>query len=258
MKPLAGQRILVTRDTRGCAELAVEIQKLGGEAISVPLIELVPPTDPVPVEEALQETETNDWILFTSANAVRFFFEAGARVPRKPRLCAIGPATKAALLSRGATVAIMPAEYTAEGVVAAFEKHDLLGKRILLPRAAVARDLVPAALTELGAQVEILEVYRNVLPATAAASLKRLFTQSPKPHWILFASSSAVKHCLACVAKDALAGTRIASIGPATSAVLAMHGLVFEVEAAEHTAAGLVAAISGYTSTSTTTPSESA
>ncbi len=253
MKPLDGLRIVVTRDIRGSAELATEIQKQGAEAVVVPLIELLPPEDPAPIADIVSELETYDWILFTSANAVRFFFEAGAAVPRKPKLCAIGPATKAAIVSRGASVALMPAEYTAEGVVAAFEKFDLLGKNILLPRAAVARDLVPEALAELGAQVEIVEVYRNVVPKGAEANLKKAL--SNKPDWITFASSSAVKNLLACVPKTALAGIRVVSIGPATSSVLAMHGIAVDAEAKEHTIPGLVAAIAAYTSTSTSAPS---
>jgi len=258
MKPLEGQRVLVTRDVRGSAELATEIQKQGGEAILVPLIELLPPEDPAPIADIVQEIETYDWILFTSANAVRFFFEAGAAVPRKPKLCAIGPATKAAVVSRGASVALMPAEYTAEGVVAAFEKFDLLGKRILLPRAAVARDLVPDALAELGAQVEIVEVYRNVVPKTAEASLKKALSAAPKPDWITFASSSAVKNFLACAPKTALSGIRVASIGPATSSVLALHGIQVDAEGREHTIPGMVTAMAAYSSTSTIEPSTSA
>ena len=256
MKPLQGKRILVTRDTRGSAELAAEIRKQGGEPVIVPLIELVPPEDPAPLADLVQEIETYDWILFTSANAVRFFFEAGAAVPREPKLCAIGPATKSAITSRGASVALMPKEYTAEGVVAAFEKHDLLGKRVLLPRAAVARDLVPEALAELGAHVEIVEVYRNIIPKAAAASLQEIL-RGPKLDWISFASSSAVKNFLVCAPKTALDGVLVASIGPSTSGILTMHGIRIDAEASDQTAAGLVAAMAAHNSTSTSEPSVS-
>ncbi|MEO8025873.1 MAG: uroporphyrinogen-III synthase, partial [Bryobacteraceae bacterium] len=183
MSSLAGQRIVVTRDQRGSGEFADLLRTMGADPVIAPLFELVLSDHRGAIDQALRDLETYDWILFTSPNAVRFFCEAGA-APRHPRICAIGPATKLAVEERGMRVDLMPSEYVAEGVVAAFAAQDLPGQRVLLPRAAVARDLVPDALTALGASVDVVEVYRNLLPEQAPQDLSRALTGPPPPDWI--------------------------------------------------------------------------
>jgi uroporphyrinogen-III synthase len=158
-------------------------------------------------------------------------------------VAAIGPATARAAESRGLVVSLVPDEYVAESVAAAFEKEDLAGKAILLPRAAVARDVVPEALRARGARVDIVDVYRTVLPPDAPESARRIFTGGAKPDWVTFTSSSTVKNLLAVAPREWLAGVRTASIGPVTSGVLRQHGFEPDAEAAESTMAGLVAAI---------------
>jgi uroporphyrinogen-III synthase len=139
----------------------------------------------------------------------------------------------------------MPREYVAEGLVEAFASEDLAGKRILLPRAAVARDVAPEALRRRGARVDVVEAYRTVLPESAPARAREIFGPARKPDWITFTSSSTVTNFVEAAGADALEGVRVASIGPVTSATARAAGIHVDVEAAEYTAAGLVAAILG-------------
>jgi uroporphyrinogen III methyltransferase/synthase len=137
----------------------------------------------------------------------------------------------------------MPSEYVAEGVIAAFAAHDLAGKQILLPRAAVARDLIPAQLSKLGARIDVVEAYRNVLPEGAAARARDIFASDHKPDWITFSSSSTVNNFLEVTGVEALNAVKIASIGPVTSSTIRKHGLTITVEARKYTMAGLTEAI---------------
>ena len=133
----------------------------------------------------------------------------------------------------------MPKEYVAESLLEALAGDDLAGKRVLLPRAAVARDLVPVELTRRGAIVDVVEAYRTVIPEDASARAREVLVR--KPHWITFTSSSTVKNFVA--AAGAVSGIRVASIGPITSATARELGLTVDVEADTHTVPGLVAAI---------------
>ena len=135
----------------------------------------------------------------------------------------------------------MGAEYVAEGLVAAFADHDLAGKRILLPRAAVARDLVPVELTRRGAQVDVVEAYRTVMPDDAPARAAEVFAH--KPDWITFTSSSTVQNFVAAAGAAALEGVKVASIGPVASKTARGLGIEVTVEAASFTIDGLVEAI---------------
>jgi predicted ester cyclase len=142
----------------------------------------------------------------------------------------------------------MPAEYVAESLVAAFAPEDLKGKRVLLPRAAVARDLIPSEFAKLGAQVDVVEAYRNVVPANAAERARAIFGEGKKPDWITVTSSSTVRNLVDVAGREALAGVRIASIGPVTSATARELGLTVHAEAKPYTVDGLVEAILAHTS----------
>ena len=140
----------------------------------------------------------------------------------------------------------MPEEYVAEGVIKAFAAENLDGKKMLLPRASVARDVIPVELAKLGAQVDVVEAYRNVVPSNATARAHDIFSREKKPDWITFTSSSTVKNLLAITGREALEGVRIASIGPVTSSTLCAHGLTVSAEARQFTIDGLVEAILAY------------
>jgi len=246
--PLFGKRIVVTRDRRQAGELAGPLEELGAEIILLPTIEVQPPADYAPLDQAIARLRTYDWLIFTSVNGVKHFVErldASHRDLRAvaAKICAIGPATRAALEALHLKVDLMPQEYVAESLVEAFTEEQLAGRRILLPRAAVARDLVPNELIRRGAHVDVVEAYRTVAPVDLAEHVVKAFAR--KPHWVAFTSSSTVKHLEKAVEPGALQGIKIASIGPITSQTIRERGLEMDAEANPHTMEGLVAAIVG-------------
>jgi uroporphyrinogen III methyltransferase/synthase len=244
--PLFGQRIVVTRDRQQSSELAEPLESLGAEALLLPTIEIREAANPQPLHDAIARLESYDWLIFTSANGVRYFVDALDKSPHdlrslKSRICAIGPATKAAVEALHLKVDLMPKEYVAESLLEAFVKESLQFRRILLPRAAVARDLVPRELSRRGATVDVVEAYQTVAPAGLAERARAILDR--KPHWITFTSSSTVTNFIAAAGRQALDGIKIASIGPITSATLREHDLQPTVEAQPHTISGLVQAL---------------
>jgi uroporphyrinogen-III synthase len=146
---------------------------------------------------------------------------------------------------------LMGREYVAEGLLAAFAPFDLAGKRVLLPRAAVARDLVPVELARRGAQIDVVEAYRTFAPEGAGAQAAKLFGAGRKPDCIAFTSSSTVQNFAAVAGLEALAGVKVASIGPVTTATALRLGIAVDAEARTFTVDGLVEAVLGlYTETS--------
>ncbi len=241
---LRGKRVVVTRAREQASELAARLSALGAEVIEFPTIEFQLPEDTSAVDAAVARIGEYDWIIFTSANSVRFFMERRPDLGSfRGRVCAIGPATRSAAEEAGFEVALMPREYVAESLVEAFAAEDLRGKRILLPRAAVARDVVPEELRKRGAQVDVLEAYRTVIPADAAARAREIFGGTHRPDWITFTSSSTVANFVEAAGAGALQGVRVASIGPITSAKARALGINVDVEAEEYTIAGLVSAM---------------
>jgi len=241
--PLFGQRIVVTRDRRQAADLAEPLEELGAEVLLLPVIDIQPPADPMPLDRAIACLDTYDWLIFTSANGVRSFVEHLTDIRfLRAKVCAIGPATAAAVEALHIKVDRIPKEYVAESLLEALASDDLAGKRILLPRAAVARDLVPVELTLRGAIVDVVEAYRTVIPEEAVAHVRDVLAR--KPHWITFTSSSTVRNFMKIVGGEALSGVKIASIGPITSATARDLGLTVDVEANPHTVPGLVSALS--------------
>jgi uroporphyrinogen III methyltransferase/synthase len=246
--PLFGQRIMVTRAQDQAADFSARLRSLGADAVELPVISIQPPEDPGPLDRAIGHLALYDWLIFTSVNGVRFFID---RLDRsnldlrsfKARICAIGPATRRAVENLHLKVDLMPKEYVAESLVSALGSERLTGKRVLLPRAAVARDLIPTELTKLGAHVEVVEAYRNVVPENAAQRASEIFSGARKPDWITFTSSSTVKNCVAIAGREALQGIRVASIGPVTSKTVLECGLRVDAEAKQFTLDGLIQAI---------------
>jgi uroporphyrinogen III methyltransferase / synthase len=148
----------------------------------------------------------------------------------------------------------MGTEYVAEGLLAAFSAHDLAGRRVLLPRAAVARDLVPAELARRGAHVDVVEAYRTVMPAGAPVRTRELFGATRRPDLVTFTSSSTVRNFVTAAGAASLAGVKVASIGPVTSRTARELGLTVDAEAREFTIDGLVEAVLGLCETELTPP----
>lgn len=246
--PLSGLRVVVTRAAEQSGELSGRFVQLGAEVIELPAIEFQPPADYGPLDEAVARLSRYDWIIFTSANGVRFFLERAAvrganLTSLRARICAIGPGTRRAAERAGLRVDLVPREYVAESLIEAFQSYDLAGRRILLPRAAAARDVAPLQLRRRSAEVDVVEAYRAVAPAELAVRGREVFSADRKPDWVTFTSTSTVVNLIEAVGAEALAGVRVASIGPVTSAAVRRFGLQVTAEARVFTTQGLIEAI---------------
>ena len=246
--PLAGKRILITRARKQAGSLAEQLRKQGAKIVQIPVIEIRPPRTHRALDTALKRIQEYDWLILTSVNGVESLFgrmerlRLGRRALTGLRIAAIGPATKLAIAARGLRVSVMPKEYVAESVVRSL-RGKVRGKRVLLARAKVARDVIPQELRQAGAQVDVVEAYETVVPKDSARRLKAALKSKP-PEVITFTSSSTVRNFMALAGgKQALRGIALASIGPVTSQTLRELGFKPTIEAREYTMAGLVKAI---------------
>lgn len=251
-RPLSGRRVVVTRARAQAGRLSEALRALGAEAIEIPAIEIVPPASYGPLDGALTALSSYDWLIVTSANAVRAIAErAGLPEVRERfahlRIAAVGSATAEALRRAGLTAALVPREYVAESLAAALHGEALRGKRVLLTRAELARDVVPDALRQAGAQVDVVDAYRNVMPESSVNALRDHYARNPLPDAVTFTSSSTVAHFFALARRAGVEiqpeRLRSASIGPVTSATLREHGVEPAIEAAVHDVEGLVCAV---------------
>ena len=243
MQPLAGLRIVVTRAVHQAEELAGPLRTLGAQVLLLPTIGIGPPENPAPLREAAAQCSIYDWIIFTSVNAVQAF---SAELPEGHRcrawVATVGEATAQAAERCGFTVSLTPEKYVAESLVEAFSEDDLQDRRVLIPSAAVTRDVVPGELRKRGAQVDVVEAYRNMLPPETPQEAGKIFRE-PYPDWVLFASSSAVENLLAVIGRDPLQTVHVATIGPVTSQTAIRSGVSVTAEAAVHTVNGLIEAV---------------
>ncbi len=249
-QPLAGKCVLVTRARRQAAELSAALRKLGATVIEIPAIEIRLPRSFRPLDRALRDLSGYDWLILTSVNGVDALFARMKRLAiptrglQRIKIAAIGPATRQAMKARGVHVDVMPREYVAEAVVQSLRRR-VQGQRVLLVRAAVARDVIPSELRNAGAYVDVVVAYRTVTPAGAAARLRATLRKGI-PDYITFTSSSTARNFVAMVGPDApdkLTGVRLVSIGPVTSATLRELGLRVHVEAKTYTMEGLMKAM---------------
>jgi uroporphyrinogen III methyltransferase / synthase len=251
---LAGKRIAITRAREQASILRQKLEGLGARVVEIPTIEIRDPASWEPLDQAIGHLESFDFLLLTSVNGARRFLARLQACGRNTRalmhleIGAIGPATAGVLTEAGAKVGFIPRQYRAEGLLAVLEGRDLRGKAFLIPRAKVARDLVPRVLREHGAEVQVVEAYETVAPALSPAEIQRLFT--PWPDMITFTSSSTASHLAQLLGqerlRELLAGVILASIGPITSQTVRALGLDVAVEASESTIPGLVRAIAEY------------
>jgi uroporphyrinogen-III synthase len=250
--------VLVSRARRQAGALSSALRRLGCQVIEVPFIEIRKPTSYQPLDSALRKLATYDWLIFTSVNGVEALFERMARKPMNTsalahlKIAAIGPATRRAIEEHGLQVTITPREYVAESVVASLHRR-VKGKRVLLVRAKVARDVIPRELRKAGAHVDVVEAYETVTPKSSERRLHAVLASARKPHAITFTSSSTVRNFVSLLglrgARAALRktgglhGVYTASIGPVTSATLREFRLPVDIEASEYTIPGLISAI---------------
>ncbi len=234
----------MTRAAHQTEELARPLRERGADVILVPVIGIAPPVSPEPLREGAKRVDEYDWIVFTSANAVHAF---AAELPHSPARCkarvaAVGSATRNAAEQRGFSVTVVPERYVAESLVEALAVQNLNGCRILIPCAAVTRDVVAVELCKRGAQVNVVEAYRNVVPLEAGEQASAVFRE-PYPDWVTFASSSAVDNLVQLIGPEPLRRVKIATIGPITSDSVRKHGLIVAAEANVHSVDGIVKAI---------------
>ncbi|MFZ0806423.1 MAG: uroporphyrinogen-III synthase [Candidatus Sulfotelmatobacter sp.] len=254
-QPLRGIRVLVGRARHQAGALSAELHNLGADVIEIPFIEIRRPKSLRLLDGALKNLDGYDWLILTSANGVEAMWARISRLRlsndalRYLHVAAIGPATKKAIESRGIRVDVVPKEYIAESVVRSLKKK-VGGKRVLLVRAKVARDVIPRELRKAGAQVDVVEAYETVVPQSSRRRLQAaLKDPRRRPQVATFTSSSAAKNFVQLLGarqvakKSTLTGIRMASIGPVTSATLRDLGLKVDIAAKEFTIPGLVEAI---------------
>ncbi len=251
---LAGRRVLVMRALHQAGKLSDGLRALGAEPVEVPVLEIRPPADFAPLDAALWQIERYDWLILTSANAVRAVderaTELGVALEQSARLkvAVVGEATAAAARKAGLQVQFVPETYVAECLVAGLLEGihlQTLGVKVLLARATVARDVIPDALREAGITVDVVDVYRNVLPEVAPKLL--LKAVAGRIDAVTFTSSSSATH-LAEAARLAgiawpLAGVAAVSIGPITTETLIGLGWPPAAEANPSDIPGLIAAV---------------
>jgi uroporphyrinogen-III synthase len=198
--PLAGVRILVGRARHQASALSAQLRKLGAEIIEIPFIEIHKPRSYKPLDSALRAITDYDWLILTSVNGVEALSARMKHLRISPKhfrhlkIAAIGPATREEIENLGLRAAVVPQRYIAESVVESLEGK-VEGKRVLLARAKVARDVIPRELRKMGARVDVVEAYETVVPISSRTRLRSIM-KNPKrrPHVVTFTSSSTVKN----------------------------------------------------------------
>lgn len=255
-RPLFGKRIVVTRPREQAGELVEQLEALGATVVEAPTIRIVPPEDFGPLDEACANAGAFDWIAFTSVNGVDYFMQrlllgpGDVRDLHGVRICAIGPGTSDRLRRHGIKVDLMPPEYRAEAVLEALlAAGPLDGKRVLLPRADVARDLLADELKKSGALVSEVTAYRSVpveIDAPGEPDIYRMLLDG-KIDVVTFTSPSTVRHFARVYGKDQAAdllnATLVASIGPVTAEAAEQGGIRTSIMPTEYSITGLVRAI---------------
>ena len=252
-KPLFGKGIVITRPEAQAEELASLLHAEAARVINFPTIKIVPPSSYDGLDRAIAELPAYQWIIFTSANGVVSFLrrlkELGRDIRdlKELRICTIGPATAAQLEHLGIRVDLVPDEFISEGVVKAFEKINLRRSRILLPRAEMARDVIPEGLAKLGTKVDVVTAYRTVNSGKDKSELEKLMNDG-KVDVITFTSPSTVHNFMEIMGRDYATpkGIKIACIGPVTAAAVKKAGLPADIIQERYTIPGLVETLIKY------------
>lgn len=249
-QPLFGKRVLVTRTRKQASVLSQLLARHGALPVELPTIEIEVVPDNKKLDRAIAHLSDYSWLIFTSANGVEIFFgrlrELGrdARVLGQVKLCAIGPGTAAALKRFGLVADRIPREYVSEAIADSFPGEDISGKHILLPRAAGATPELINRLSQLGAKIDEIAIYRAVLPKSGIEDGKQMLLAG-EIDITTFTSSSTVEHLVSLLGSkwEVVNRTRVACIGPVTAATAARLGVRVDVVAKEHTIPGLIQAL---------------
>jgi uroporphyrinogen III methyltransferase / synthase len=244
-RPLDGRRVVVTRARAQASGLAAKLRALGAEVVELPAIRIEQRIDTAEVRDAVHDLHSYALVCLTSPNGARLLFEAMAAQGRDARalanatVAAIGPGTAAALAERGVTADLVPERYVAEGLVEALSDVDVARRPVLVARAAEARDVLPNALRERGAQVDVVALYETVAERPEPEAVEA----AQDADYVTFTSSSTVRNLLAAIGDRFPSAARVVSIGPVTSGAARDAGLEVHVEASRHDPDGLVEAL---------------
>ncbi len=252
-KPLFGKTVVVTRARAQASDLTKKLEAQGAKVIEVPAIKIVPADDYAPLDAAIADINAYKWLVFTSANGVKYFFERllhtgkDARALFGVKLAAIGSATAKALADHGLTADLIPSAYKAEELAEALVDKITAGDKILIARAKVAREVLPESLRKIGADVNVVTAYQTVADCDNKEELLEALG-SGAASIVTFTSSSTVTNLLKVLGdkKDLLNKVALAAIGPVTAETLKQHGLTPAISAAQYTIDGLMTAIQEY------------
>ena len=252
-RPLFGRRIVVTRARAQAGELSSELKNLGAEVLEFPTIEIKPPDNLASLDKAIHELYSYDWVVFTSVNGVEAFLnrlghhELDVRsIPKSAKIAAIGPATADMIRNAGLRVDVVPKEYRAEALLDEISAGEIRGKKILIPRAKVAREVLPDKLREAGAEVFVPPAYESV-PSDGDRDTLAERLEAGAVDCVTFTASSTVENFVQAVGEEASAkllnNTLVACIGPITADTARGYGIEIDVEAENYTIPGLVEAV---------------
>lgn len=256
-KPLLGRSVIVTRAREQASDTVSSLRELGAHVLEFPSIKIVPLPDYTMADEAIDSLSDYGWIIFTSANGVKYFWKRLAAKGKDSRalgtckVAAIGPATCEAIASKGIKADLVPKSFVAEAVsdaIQAYEGHQLEGSKILIPRASKARMALPDGLAAAGAVVDIVPLYDTVAESESINSIMDSLRQG-ELDCITFTSSSTVDNLLQALPDvEILKNSRVklAVIGPVTEATLRKYGLSPDIKAEEYTVPALVEAVKEY------------
>ena len=250
IRPLFGKRVLVTRTREQASKLSRMLEEMGAQPVELPTIEIELVQDDPELDRAVRGVSGYDWVFFTSANAVAIFLEKlnqlGGAVKDlgKVKLGAIGPATAEILAKNGLKADYLPQRFVAEGILEDISRSEVEGKRVLLPRADIARPDLAEGLERLGAQVHQVALYRTV-PARGNGQAGLRMLREAAIDIVTFTSSSTVRNLVGMLGPDygKINDARVACIGPVTAATAQELGIRVDVVAGEHTIPGLVQAM---------------
>jgi uroporphyrinogen III methyltransferase/synthase len=247
-RPLFGKRVVVTRATQQAPALSEKLRELGADVIEMPATQIAR-LDLAPLRAAIDRIGEYDWLIFTSQNAVSIFWEQllgrgrDARALAGLKIAAVGPATAGALLEHGITVDVIPRRFVAEGLLEIMrDRDDVAGKRVLYVTAEGARDVLPAGLGEIGAELTVIEAYRSIPDGAGVETLARAI-EAGNVDLATFTSASAVTGYVDAVGEELALRVPAASIGPQTSEALREAGIEVKAEARESTIDGLVSVV---------------
>jgi uroporphyrinogen III methyltransferase/synthase len=254
-RPLFGKMVVVTRAREQASDFRLLLEEKGAQCLEFPTIEVIPPANWDPLDKAIENLDQYDWVIFTSINGVRFFFQRlqeqgeDVRALHGIRIGAIGPKTAAGLEERGLRLDFIPSEYRAEAVIDGLGAEEVRNKKFLLPRAAKAREILPEKIEEMGGQIDVVPVYETIRPTGKREEVRDLLKKG-LISCITFTSSSTVENFAKMFPEEDLPSlvekTSIACIGPITAQTAREHGLEVKIMPGEYTIEALTAEVVEY------------